>query len=190
MDIHAGEQKAPEFVAKNPNGRIPTLVDESTNTTISESAAILTYLADTYDKERKFSYDYKTPEYYKQLELMYFQMAGVGPMFGQNSFFRFFATEKIEFAIDRYTKESERLTGVLEEYLKRNGTGYLVGNHLSLADVCTVSWVMLIEVFGLKFSDYPEVKKWVKKMIEIPEIYKGFRVVDEPRVWPTKEQLE
>lgn len=83
MDMKALENKEPWYLKLNPNGKIPTLQDNSTNTTIAESGAILTYLAEKFDKDYKFSFKAGTPEYYKQLELMYFQASGVGPMQGQ-----------------------------------------------------------------------------------------------------------
>lgn len=189
LDLQAGEHKKPEYLAINPNGMIPALVDPSTNTTITETAAILTYLADTYDKERKFSYEYKTPEYYKQLEMMYFQMSGLGPMMMQLTHFAKFAPEKIPYAMKRYSDETKRALAVLNEHLKRNGTGFLAGDHVSIADLCTISFAIPIPVLGISYDDYPEVKKWIQKMVEIPEIYDGFRKIYEPLFWPSKEML-
>ncbi|GMG56258.1 unnamed protein product [Ambrosiozyma monospora] len=147
IDIMKGVQKEPWYLKMNPNGRIPTLeiVDESGKSTyISESAAIMYYLSDKYDKERKFSYGPESPYHYEQLEWVFFQMAGLGPMKGQFHHFAFFAKEKIEYGIKRYHDETFRLIGVLEERLKRNGTGYLVGDHLSLADIACFPWLRIM----------------------------------------------
>jgi glutathione S-transferase len=191
VDIHKGEQKKEEFLAINPNGRIPVLVDENTNTTISESAAIITYLANTYDKDRKFSYEYNTPEYYKDLEITYFQMAGIGPMQGQAHHFSSFAPEKIPYGIERYTSETKRLYGVLEEYLKRNEANgpYLVGDHLSIADFVSAPWALYVKALGVDLKDYPLVAKWFKNYISIPEVKKGFWVPTAPRMWIEPEEL-
>lgn len=162
----------------NPNGRIPTLKDEKTNITMGESGAILTYLADYYDKDRKFSYEPGTPEYFKQTEIMYFQAGGLGPMQGQFGHFINFAPEKIPYAINRYKDETKRLCHVLEEFLVRNKDNgpYLVGSHISLADIMCIGWVSLLPAFGFSFEEFPSLEKWVKLMVSIPEVVKGFYV--------------
>ncbi|EGV61729.1 Glutathione S-transferase 2 [Yamadazyma tenuis] len=186
LDISTNVQKEPEFLAINPNGRIPTLVDSSTGITISETAAIITYLADTYDKERKFSYEYGTKEYYKQLELTYFQMAGIGPMQGQAHFFIKYSKEDLPFAKTRYREETRRLYGVLEDWLKINEANgpYLVGDHISIPDICTVPWSLSLPSIGIEFEEFPLVKKWIKNLLSQPEIVKGFNVPSAPRSWP------
>lgn len=178
IDMMASEQKEPWYLKMNPNGKIPTLQDKSTNTTISESGAILTYLADQYDKDYKFSYKPGTPEYYKQLELMYFQAAGVGPMQGQVGHFKRFAPEPIPYAIERYTSETKRLYGVLNDYLERNqeNSPFLVGKHVSIADVMCIGWAGVLPTMGVPLSEYPFVEKWVKTMVAIPEVKRGLAV--------------
>lgn len=185
IDIRTNEQKKPYYLEMNPNGRIPTLVDKSTGITISESAAILTYLADTYDKERKFSYEYKTKEYYKQLELLYFQMAGIGPMQGQANHFILFAPESIPYGQKRYNEETKRLYGVLEEYLKRNeASGFLVGDHISIADIVMLPWTFGLEKVNVDIEQFPLVKQWVRKLVSIPEVKKGLYAHGTPYFWP------
>lgn len=188
VSFQDGDHKKPEYLAMNPNGKIPILVDPSTNTTITETAAILTYLADTYDKERKFSYEYKSPEYYKQLEMMYFQMSAIGPMITE-TFYYSFASEKSEVAVNRCATENKRAMGVLNEHLKRNGSGFLAGKHLSLADLCAITFAVPMPLWGLQYQDFPEVQKWVKRMIDIPEINSGFRKLGEPSFWPTDDMF-
>ena len=179
IDIWPTAQKQDWFLKLNPNGRIPTIVDPNTNTTISESGAILQYLVDTYDKDHKFSYKYGTPLYYKQLEVLYFQMAGVGPMFGQYSHFARFAKEKIQYGIDRYRAESIRLTGVLEEILARNeaNSPFLVGDHISIADIAVYPWIRLLPRFEVSLDEFPKVKKFIETIDAIPEVQKGLVVI-------------
>ena len=175
LDFSKAEQKEEWFVKLNPNGRIPTLVDSSTNTTISETAAILQYLVDTYDKENKFSYKVGTPLYYKQLELLYFQMAGVGPMFGQLGHFKVFAKEKIPYAIERYENESKRLISVVEEYLERNKANgpYLVGEHLSIADIAIFPWIAVLHKGDLTLDAWPLTGKWYEGIAALSAVQAG-----------------
>ncbi|CAH6722728.1 putative glutathione S-transferase-like protein Gedep [[Candida] jaroonii] len=190
IQISQGIQKQEWFLKLNPNGRIPTLVDESTNTTISESAAILMYLADTYDKERKFSYLPGTKEYFKMLEVSFFQMAGIGPMQGQGNWFLMYAPEKIPYAIDRYVNETKRLYSVLDEIIKRNKKEYdsdfLVGPHISIADVLCISWVPGLTVHKTNLEEFPNVLEWATKMLQIPEVRKGFHTPNKPPLWNDK----
>lgn len=178
IDISTNAQKEPWFLALNPNGRIPTLVDASTGITISETAAIIQYLADTYDKENKFSYKVGTKEYYLQLETTYFQMAGLGPMQGQAHHFSFFAPEKIPYGIDRYVNETKRLYSVIELYLERNKDhGFLVGDHLSISDVVSFPWIILSKNIGVDLKlEYPLTYKWTKTIFDIPAVKKGLSV--------------
>ena len=175
MDISKNELKEEWFIKLNPNGRIPTLVDSSTNTTISETAAILQYLVDTYDKDNKFSYKVGTPLYYKQLELLYFQMAGVGPMQGQLHHFKLFAKEKIPYAIERYENETKRLYSVVEEYLERNKANgpYLVGNHLSIADIAIFPWARRLERSAIDIKTWPLTAQWFDAINSLSEVQVG-----------------
>ncbi|OUM51175.1 hypothetical protein BVG19_g262 [[Candida] boidinii] len=185
INIMKNVQKEDWYLKMNPNGRIPTLLDvnkDGEETVISESGAILMYLADKYDKSRKFSYEIGTKNYYLDLEWLMFQMAGVGPMKGQCHHFALFAKEKIPYAIERYTNETRRLYGVLEERLIRNGTGFLVGDHIGLADIATYPWVAGTYIdLGLK--DFKHLTAWVDKIGAIPEVAKSMTVI-------TRDQLK
>ncbi|GMG20137.1 unnamed protein product [Ambrosiozyma monospora] len=168
IDFSKTEQKEPWFLEKNPNGRIPTLeiVDaENNHTYISESAAILIWLADHYDTKREYSYGTQSPLYYEELEWLFFQMAGLGPMKGQYHHFAYYAPQKIEYGIKRYYEETLRLFGVLDERLKRNGTGYLVGDHLSLADIASWPWIGGGRiVLNEELEKFPHLKSWVENI--------------------------
>lgn len=177
VNIREGEQKQDWFVQLNPNGRIPTLVDNSTGVTISQTGAILQYLADTYDKENKFSYKIGTKEYYKQLEYLVFSVAEQGPITGQLSHFTFAAPEKIPYAINRYSTDVKRIVGVFDDILSRNKEAlYLVGPHISIADISVFGWANSLHRVNLDLSEFKLFNKYVEALREIPEIQKGLTI--------------
>lgn len=176
IDIMKNVQKEPWFLKLNPNGRIPTLVDNSTDITISETGAILQYLADTYDKEHKFSYPHGSKDYYRVLEVLTFQVAGLGPMQGQANHFTLFAQEKIPYGIKRYQDETARLYSVVEEYLHRSSGGYLVGDKITAADVAVLPWFILADRVGVDFKKFPTTFEWAQKLVANPAIKRGFAV--------------
>lgn len=181
IDISKNVQKEDWFLKLNPNGRIPTLVDNSTNITISETGAILQYLADTYDKEHKFSYAHGTKEYYKFLEILTFQVAGLGPIQGQANHFALYAPEKIPYGIKRYQDETARLYSVIEEYLNRSSGGYLVGDKITGADVAILPWFVFADRVGVDYASFPKTFEWAQKLVADPAIKKGFTVPSKPR---------
>ncbi|KAG7664333.1 uncharacterized protein J8A68_002152 [[Candida] subhashii] len=178
IDISTGVQKQEPFITLNPNGRIPTIVDPNTNLTISQTGAILQYLAETYDKERKFSYEPGTPEYWKQLEYLMFQVGENGPIQGQANHFAVFAPEKIEYGINRYKNDTKRIYGVYEEILRRNKENglYLVGNHYSIADFSLIGWANSLKWLDIDIHDWPLVGKWFDNFSNEPYVQKGFKV--------------
>lgn len=187
INIGQNTQKEDWYLKMNPNGRIPTLVDETTDTTVSESAAILMYLADKYDTERKFSYAPGTKEYVKMLEVTFFQMAGIGPMQGQANHFIKFAPERIAYGMDRYKNETKRLYSVLDEMLQRNkkeyGSDFLVGPHISIADVLCIGWAPFVTLVEIDIKQFPNVFEWASKILQIPEVKKGFNIPSKPFIW-------
>ncbi|RLV92553.1 Glutathione S-transferase 1 [Spathaspora sp. JA1] len=177
VDIHKNEQKSDWFLKLNPNGRIPTLVDSNTGITISQTGAILQYLADTYDKEHKWSYPYGTPEYYKQLEYLTFQVAENGPIQGQAGHFVLFAQEKIPYAINRYMTDVKRIYGVYEDILGRNDKGlYLVGDHYCIADIALYTWARTLTRLDLDIHDWPRLGKWFDALDKLPGVQAGLKV--------------
>jgi len=123
VDLSKGEQFNPEFVAINPNSKIPAIVDHETGFTIFESGAILIYLAEKTGQ--LLPKDYGKPRY-DVLQWLMFQMGNIGPMFGQLGHFRHLAPEPVEYGINRYEKETNRLLKVMDEHLAR--TEYLAGD--------------------------------------------------------------
>lgn len=169
IDITKNDQFSPEYIAINPNSKIPAIIDRDTEITVFESGAILMYLA---DKTGKFlPTDQK--ERYQVIEWLMLQMGSVGPMFGQLNHFKKFAPEKIEYAIARYEKETLRLYGVLDKQLKDNE--YICGDY-SIADIATYPWVATYEFQGLTLDNHPNLKRWVEAVQQRPAVQQGMKV--------------
>jgi GST-like protein len=178
VDISKGEQKTPEYLALNPNGKIPALVDEDAEggpLTIFESGAILLYLSEKTGKFMPKDIRGK----YSVMEWLMFQMAGVGPMFGQASHFIRFAPEKVEYGIKRYTDESMRLVDVLNTRL---GEVEYLGGEYSIADIATYPWIRAGVAFELISLDkFPNVSRWYKEIEARPAVIKAYEKVDAPK---------
>jgi GST-like protein len=169
IDITKNDQFTPEYIAINPNSKIPAIVDRDTDITVFESGAILMYLA---EKTGKFlPADQK--KRYLVIEWLMLQMGSVGPMFGQLNHFKKFAPEKIEYAIARYEKETLRLYGVLDSQLKNNE--YICGDY-SIADIATYPWVAVYEFQGLTLDNHPNLKRWVETVQQRPAVQRGMKV--------------
>lgn len=173
INIGKGEQFAPEYVAINPNSKIPSLVDpdgpEGSPVTLMESGAILIYLADKTGKLLP-----KTGRgRYVALQWLMFQMGGVGPIFGQVHHFLRAAKEPVPYAIERYTKETQRLYGVLNARLQDHE--YLAGEY-SIADIATYPWVARYEWHKTNLADFPHVKRWFDAISARPAVQRGMKV--------------
>lgn len=167
------------FLEINPNGRIPALTDTFTDgkkINIFESGSILTYLAEQYDTEHKISYPRGTREYYDTISWLYFQNAGVGPMQGQANHFHRYAPEHIPYGVNRYINETRRLYGVLEQRLANSKSGYLVGDHVSIADISHWGWIAAAGWSGVDIEEFPHLKAWEERMAARPGVEKGRHV--------------
>jgi GST-like protein len=169
IDITKGEQFTPEFVAINPNSKIPAIVDRETDITIFESGAILIYLAEKTDKLMPTD----TKERFQVLSWLMLQMGSIGPMFGQLNHFKKFAPEKIPYAIERYEKETLRLYSVLDKQLEKRD--YICGDY-SIADIATYPWVAIYEWQGLTLDSHPNLQRWVETMQQRPAVQRGMAV--------------
>jgi len=167
LDLSAGEQKLPGFLAINPNGRIPAIVDRAADDfAVFESGAILIYLAEKTG--RLMPADPRGRS--RVLQWLMFQMGGVGPMMGQaNVFFRYFP-EKIPAAIDRYQGETRRLFRVLDGQLKDHE--YLAGDY-SIADIATWAWVRTHRWSGVEIDDMPHLRRWRDAIRARPAVQRG-----------------
>jgi len=170
IDLMSGDQKKPDFLKINPNGRIPAIVDRDLdNFPIFESGAILIYLAEKAGK--LLPADVKGRSLVVQW--LMFQMGGIGPMMGQaNVWFRYFP-EKIQPAIDRYQGESARLFGVLDGRLKDNE--YLAGDY-SIADIANWCWVRTYKWSGIDIEPFPNLKRWIDQIRARPAADRGIKV--------------
>jgi len=174
IDIGKGDQFKPEFVAIDPNSKIPAIVDsegpDGRPFSLFESGAILIYLS---GKTGKFL-PAATRGKYVALQWLMFQMGGVGPFFGQVHHFLRAAKEPVPYAIDRYVKEKDRLYGVLD---KRLGEAkYLAGTEYTIADIATYPWVARYEWHKTDLNQFPNVKRWFDAISQRPAVQRGMKV--------------
>jgi len=185
VNIGAGGQFTPEFLAITPNHRIPAIVDPDGPggpLTLFESGAILIYLA-----EKTGQFMPTDPQGRLHcLQWLMFQMGGVGPMFGQYNHFATYAPEKLPYAIERYDNEVKRLHRVLEKRLE--DSAYLAGPEYSIADIATFAWVRNPDRRGIVLSDYPAVQRWHDAIAARPAVQRGVAVLsDNARKGPISE---
>jgi GST-like protein len=173
IDIMAGKQFEPEYVAISPNSKIPAIVDEDgpdgQPITMFESGAILMYLAAKTRRLLPVSERGK----YEVLQWLMFQMASIGPTLGQAHHFMRFAKEKVPYAIDRFRTETERLYKVLDARLEK--VDFLAGEY-SVADIAAYPWIARHEVHETDLKTYPAVKRWFETLSARPAVQRGMAV--------------
>ncbi len=169
LDLAQGEQKRAPFLAINPNGRIPAIVDhDADDFAVFESGAILIYLAEKTGRLMPSDPQGRS----RVLQWLMFQMGGVGPMMGQaNVFYRYFP-EKIQAAIDRYQGESKRLFRVLDGHLQDHE--YLAGDY-SIADIANWAWVRTHRWSGVEVDDLPHLQRWLDAIGQRPAVQRGLQ---------------
>ena len=175
VDIGSGEQFRPEYLALNPNNKIPTIVDRETDICAFESGAILIYLA---DKSKQFL-PTSVVERIEVLNWLFWQVGGLGPMAGQAHHFRAFASETVPYGIERYTNEVNRLYGVMNRRLAE--VEYLAGDY-SIADIACWPWIVSHERQGQDLDDFANVKRWFEAVRERPGVMRGFALGHEQMV--------
>lgn len=172
------EQKAPDYMKLNPNGRIPTIVDRGNNDfAVFESGAILWYLAEKYN--RFLSDD--PNERSETMQWLMFQMGGIGPMMGQAMFFQRIAKpngDNVPYAIKRYVDESRRLLEVLDGRLA--GRDWLVGDAMSIADIATYPWARSYFWATVDVEGLPHLQNWFNRMDAMPKVQEALQL-PEPR---------
>ena len=166
IDITKDDQHKPEFLAINPNHKIPALVDG--DVIVNESGAILLYLA---KKTGKFAPEYGTSEYWTMMEWLMWQMSGFGPMLGQAHHFLHYNPGKSDYAEARYQKEALRLYGVLNAHLSKSS---FILNELSIADFAIWPWASRFEFQRVDLNDFPAVRDWYVKLAERPAFQRGY----------------
>jgi len=174
IDITHGQQFTPEFLALNPNHKIPVLVDsdgpDGAPITLSESGAILLYLAEKTGRLLPAAARAR----YAALQWLMFQMGGIGPMLGQAHHFLRFAPDVIPYAVERYSKEAARLYGVLETRL--TDCDWLAGDEYSIADIATFPWIARHDWQSIDLARYPAVKRWYDAIADRPAVRRGMDV--------------
>ena len=173
VNISKGEQFEPEFLMISPNNRIPAIIDHAPAEgdkpiTIFESGAILQYLAEKTGKFMPRDVAGRT----EVLQWLFWQMGGVGPMFGQNLHFSAYAAEKIPYAIERYENETDRLMGVLDGRL--GDREYVAGTY-SIADMAIYPWVLRLERERQRLDDLPHAKRWYEAVSARPAVVSAYK---------------
>lgn len=179
IPIPLSDVKNPEYVAVNPNGRVPAIHDSNTDVTLWESGAIIEYLIERYDPQRRLSFAPGTPDSYHAKQWFYFQATGQGPYYGQASWFKKYHHEQLPSALERYVREVNRVSGVLDGHLaaqqrqtQEQGSDsdgpWLVGNKISYADLAFVPYqtmiYMMFEKEAYNEDNFPHVKEWLGRM--------------------------
>jgi GSH-dependent disulfide-bond oxidoreductase len=175
VDIGAGDQFKPDFLAISPNNKIPALVDpdgpDGKPISLFESGAILLYLAGKTGKFLPSDVSGK----YEVLQWLMFQMGGVGPMLGQAHHFRIYAPDKVPYAIDRYTNEAKRLYAVMNKRLAKSK--YIGGPAYSIADIAIFPWIRSWKNQGIEWAEYPHLKGWFDEISARPAVMRAVEVL-------------
>ena len=169
IDISKNEQFAPAFLKISPNNRIPAIVDNDNGMSLFESGAILIYLADKTGKLMPKEGEGR----YRAMEWLMWQMGGIGPMLGQVHHFVKYNKGKAPYAEERYSKEAQRLYGVLDRRLE--GREFLVGDY-SIADIATWPWISRFEWQEIDLAKFPNVKRWCTTIASRPAVQRGYKV--------------
>ncbi|MCA0432837.1 MAG: glutathione S-transferase N-terminal domain-containing protein [Proteobacteria bacterium] len=172
VDIGKGDQFKPEFLKIAPNNRMPAIVDQTpadggAPISIFESGAILQYLAEKTGKFLPKDVRGRT----EVMQWLFWQMGGLGPMAGQNGHFNVYAPERIPYAMERYTKETARLYGVLN---KRLADREFVAGEYSIADMASYPWIVPYENHKQNLDDFPNLKRWFEAIKARPAVVKAY----------------
>ncbi len=172
VDIGHGGTQAPEYLAMNPNGKIPVIEDPDAGRTVCESGAVLLYLAERAGKLQPLPGS-------QDLTWMFFQAAHVGPMLGQLGYFKLFAAEKLPAAIARFETETDRILGVLDTRLAQSE--HLGGAQYGLADIMTWPWIDgAARRLGKSLDSRPNLARWVAAVAGRPAVQAGMKVPELP----------
>jgi GST-like protein len=189
VDIGAGDQFKPEFLKISPNNKMPAMVDpdgpegKGRPFALCESGAMLFYLA---SKTGKFL-PQGLRERWQTMQWVMFQMGHIGPMLGQAHHFLGYAPEKIEYAMNRYKNEANRLYGVLDRRLKESP--WVACDEYTIADMAIVPWLRAPERQGVNIEQYPTLKRWRDAILERPAVKRALQVLaDRRRPQMTDEQ--
>lgn len=177
INIGQGDQFKPEFLRIAPNNRIPAIVDQAPQDggepiSLFESGAILQYLAEKTGQFLSADLRVRT----ETLQWLYWQMGGLGPMAGQNHHFNVYAPVKIDYAIDRYVRETGRLYGVLNKHLEQRD--FIAGDY-SIADMASYPWIVSHQRQSQNLDDFPHLKRWFQRIGERPATRSAYALVEQ-----------
>jgi GST-like protein len=183
VNIGKGEQFAPEFLRIAPNNRIPAIVDHAPADggeplSLFESGAILLYLADKH--QRFIPNDLRGRQ--ETIQWLFWQMAGLGPMAGQNHHFAVYAPEKLPYAIERYIKETARLYAVLDKRLADRP--YIAGDY-SIADIACYPWIVPHQRQSQNLADFPHLQRWFEAIGQRPAVQRAYQLAEGVNNAPT-----
>ncbi len=188
VEIAKGAQFEPAFLAISPNNRIPAIVDREpagggAPISLFESGAILLYLAEK--SGRLLPRDVRGRA--EVTQWLFWQMAGLGPMAGQNHHFSRYAPEKLPYAIQRYVNETNRLYGVLNQRLAERA---FVAGEYSIADIAAYPWIVPYEAQGQKLEDFPHLKRWFEAIRDRPATIRAYEKAQQINTQPTVSSEE
>lgn len=183
VPIPLNETKTPEYLAINPNGRVPAIYDPNTDLTLWESGAIMEYLIEKYDTDRTLSYAPGSNEAFLTKQWLYFQVSGQGPYYGQAAWFKKYHPEQVKSALDRYMAEMKRVTALLDGQLRKQretfgGEPWLVGEKMTYADIAFIPFQLFVpkliveELKPYDLEQFKEVAGWMERMIGRPAVKK------------------
>lgn len=168
--IEQGEHRQPEFLTLNPHGRIPVIVDDSTGVTLSESAAILLYLAEQTGQ----LLPKETRARWEAIKWLQFHASSMGPILGQRVHFEMFAEERAPSAIERYQRLTEETFTVLDGRLANHS--WLAGDDYSIADIATFGWTHIAVICGFSFNQYQHLSRWHAQVAQRPAVQRGVAI--------------
>jgi GST-like protein len=188
IDIGAGDQFKPDFLAISPNNKMPAIVDpegpDGKPYPLFESGAILMYLAEKTGKLMPR----ETAARYRVIQWLMFQMASVGPMLGQAHHFRQYAPEQISYAVDRYTNEAGRIYDVIDRRLRQSEW---LADDYSIADIAVFPWLRPYERQGQKLEDFPSLQRWFHAIEARPAVQRGLQLMaDKVRKGPMDDKAK
>lgn len=186
VDIGKGDQFKPDFLKIAPNNRMPAIVDHTPKDggapiSVFESGAILHYLAEKTGKFLSTDIRVKT----ETMQWLFWQVAGLGPMAGQNGHFNKYALEKVPYAVERYTRETSRLYGVLN---KRLADRFFVAGDYSIADMAIYPWIVPYVSHKQNIEDFPHLKRWFNVVQARPAVVRAYALAPPPKPMTDEER--
>lgn len=175
--VGAGEARRPEFLALNPHGRIPVIVDDETGVTLFESAAILLYLAERTGQLLPQAAKAR----WQAIQWLQFHAASVGPLLGQRVHFEMFEKQSMPPAIDRYRRLTDEAFATMDRHL--GNVGYFAGADYSIADIATFGWMHIAAICGFDFSRFADLSRWYREVAARPAVQRGI-ALPEPATGP------